>query len=82
MMQIGIPVMFGAQFSRYYFLLGAKVHYSFWNNYSQKGKYDIVVDDPELLAPYGLGIHDLNGQTNQKIQFRQPDVSIAAFIFD
>ena len=78
MMQIGIPVMFGAQFSRYYFLLGAKVHYSFWNNYSQKGKYDIVVEDPMYLEPYGMGIHDLNGQTNQKIQFRQPDVSIAA----
>ncbi len=78
MMQIGVPVMFGAQFSRYYFLLGAKVHYSFWSNYSQKGRYDIVVDDPGLLAPYGLGIHSLNGQTNQKIQFRQPDLSIAA----
>ena len=78
MMQIGVPVMFGAQFSRYYFLLGAKVHYSFWSNYSQKGNYDIVVDDPGLLAPYGLGIHALNGQTNQKIQFRQPDLSIAA----
>ena len=78
MLGIGIPVMFGAQFSRYYFLLGAKVHYELPMGYSQKGKYDIVVHDPNLLEPYGMGIHDLNGQTNQKIAFKQPDISIAA----
>ena len=50
-MQIGIPVMFGAQFNRFYFLVGAKVHYTFWNNYKQKGQYDIVVEDPALLEP-------------------------------
>ena len=78
MMQIGVPVMFGAQFSRYYFLVGAKVYYSLWNNYSQSGRYDIVVNDPMYVEPYGMGIHDLNGQTNQKIQLKQPDVSLAA----
>lgn len=79
-MQIGIPVMFGAQFNRFYFLVGAKVHYTFWNNYKQKGQYDIVVEDPALLEPYGRGIHDLNGETNQPIKFRQPDLSVAAEI--
>ena len=78
MMQIGVPVMFGAQFSRYYFLVGAKVYYSLWNTYSQSGRYDIVVTDPMYVEPYGMGIHELNGQTNQKIQFKQPDVSLAA----
>ena len=78
MFEIGVPVMFGAQFSRYYFLLGAKVHYGLPLGYKQKGLYDIVVDDPALLEPYGMGIHELNGQTGQKIQFRQPDVSVAA----
>ena len=78
MMQIGIPVMFGAQFSRYYFLVGAKVYYSLWNSYSQSGRYDITVTDPMYVEPYGMGIHELNGQTNQKIQFKQPDVSLAA----
>ena len=78
MMQIGVPVMFGAQFSRYYFLVGAKIYYSLWNNYSQSGRYDIVVNDPMYVEPYGMGIHDLNGQTNQKIQLKQPDVSLAA----
>ena len=40
MFEIGVPVMFGAQFSRYYFLLGAKVHYGLPLGYKQKGLYD------------------------------------------
>lgn len=78
MMQIGVPIMFGAQFSRYYFLVGAKIYYSLWNSYSQSGRYDITVTDPMYLEPYGMGIQELNGQTNQKIQFKQPDVNLAA----
>ncbi|MBR4564614.1 MAG: OmpA family protein [Paludibacteraceae bacterium] len=78
MFEIGVPVMFGAQFDRYYFLLGAKIHYGIPLGYSQKGRYDIIVNDPSLLEPYGMGIHDINGQTNAKIQFAQPDVSLAA----
>ena len=78
LMQVGVPIMFGAQFNRYYFLLGAKVGYSIWGNYKHKGQYDIVVDDPMLLEPYGMGIHSLNGQTDQAIKFKQPEVSLAA----
>ena len=78
MMQVGLPVMFGAQFKDFYFLLGAKIHYAFMCPYTQKGKYDIVVEDPAFLEPYGMGIHELNGTTNQKIKFRQPDISLAA----
>ena len=78
MLGIGVPVMFGAQFSRYYFLLGAKVHYGLPMGYSSKGQYDIVVNDPALLEPYGLGIYNLNGKTDQKMVFRQPEVSVAA----
>ena len=79
MLEVGLPVMFGAQFSRYYFLLGAKVHYGVPMGYSQKGKYDIVVDDPGLLEPYGMGIYGLKDvPTNQPMKFRQPDLSIAA----
>ncbi|MBQ3672894.1 MAG: OmpA family protein [Paludibacteraceae bacterium] len=80
MLGLGVPVMFGAQFSRYYFLLGAKIHYGLPMGYSQKGQYDIIVDDPALLEPYGLGIHSLNGQTNQPIKFKQPEISLAAEI--
>ena len=78
MMQIGVPVMFGAQFDRYYFLLGAKIGYSLWSNYKQSGLYDIVVEDPALIDPYGMGIHELNGNTGSQIVFRQPEVSVAA----
>ena len=76
--QVGIPVMFGAQFNRYYFLAGVKVHDSALGNYSQKGRYDVVVNDPALLEPYGMGIYDLNGLTGQPIKFKQPDISVAA----
>ncbi len=80
MLEIGLPLMFGAQFSRYYFLLGAKVYYGLPMGYSHKGMYDIVVNDPAMLEPYGMGIHELNGQTDRKISFKQPDVSLAAEI--
>ncbi len=80
MLEIGIPVMFGAQFSRYYFLLGAKVHYGLPLGYSHKGQYDITVNDPALIEPYGMGIYDLNGETNQKMAFKPLDVSVAAEI--
>lgn len=78
LMQVGVPVMFGAQFSRYYFLLGAKIHYSIAAPYSQKGKYDVTVDDPAFIDPYGMGIYELNKTTNKAIKFNQPDVSVAA----
>ena len=80
MLEIGIPVMFGGQFDRYYFLLGAKIHYGLPMGYSQKGMYDITVNDPALVEPYGMGIYELNGQTNQAIKFNPLDVSLAAEI--
>ena len=78
MMQLGVPLMLGAQFNKFYFLLGVKAHYSIWGNYSQKGKYDIVVTDPALLEPYGRGIHELSGETDKPIKFRQPELNVAA----
>jgi len=78
LMQLGVPLMLGAQFSRYYFLLGAKVGVSLWGNYSQKGQYDIVVTDPAFIDPYGRGIHAISGETEQPIKFRQPELSLAA----
>ena len=75
---IGVPVMFGAQFNRYFFLLGAKLHYELPMGYSHKGQYDITVNDPALLEPYGMGIYDLNVPTNTKMQFKPIDLSIAA----
>ena len=45
---IGLPVMFGAQFDRYFFMVGAKVGYGLFGNYSQRGQYDITVQDEVL----------------------------------
>lgn len=74
---VGIPLMFGAQFNRFYFLIGPKVCYGFTlGNYSQKGQYDITVNDPSLLEPYGMGIHDLPSASSEQapIKFSAPDV--------
>ena len=79
-MQIGLPIMFGAQYNIMYFLAGVKVGYTFFGKYKQSGQYDITVNDPGLLEPYGMGIHELNGQTNQPIKFAQPELSLAAEI--
>ncbi len=77
---IGIPVMFGAQFSRYWFMLGAKVGYGLFGNYRQKGQFDIVVDDKAFLEQYGLGTYDIPAKAadQYKLAFRQPSVSLCA----
>lgn len=80
MLEIGLPLMFGAQFDKIYFLLGAKVHYGLPMGYSQKGQYDVTVKDPAFIDPYGMGIYDLNGQTKQPMVFKPVDISAAAEI--
>lgn len=77
---IGLPVMFGAQFSRYFFMVGAKVGYGLFGNYSQRGQYDITVLDDEILDPYGMGIVDVPqaAADNRKLSMRQPSVSLCA----
>ncbi len=75
---LGLPIMFGAQFSRYYFMVGAKVGYGLFGTYTQKGRYDITVNDEDLLEPYGLGIYDVPAASNHKLQMKQPSVSICA----
>lgn len=77
---IGLPVMFGAQFDRYFFMVGAKVGYGLFGNYSQRGQYDITVQDEEILEPYGMGIVDVPqaAADNRKLNMRQPSVSICA----
>lgn len=77
---IGLPIMFGAQFSRYYFMLGAKVGYGLFGTYKQKGQYDIVVEDDALMSQYGLGIHGVpnEAQDQYKLSFKQPNVSLCA----
>ena len=77
---VGLPILFGAQFSRYYFMAGAKVGYGVFGNYKQHGQYDIVVKDDALLEPYGLGIHDVPKIANDeyKLSLQQPSLSLCA----
>ena len=77
---IGLPIMFGAQFDRYFFMLGAKVGYGIFGTYSQRGRYDITVQDAEILEPYGMGIVDVPAAAadNHRLSFRQPDLSLCA----
>lgn len=77
---VGLPILFGAQFSRYYFMAGAKVGYGLFGNYSQRGQYDIVVKDDALRDPYGLGIYDVPtlAKDQHKLLLQQPSVSLCA----
>lgn len=76
---VSIPVMFGAQFSRYYFMLGARVGYGIFGKYGQHGRYDVTVNDDEYLKPYGMGIINNPAPANNgKLILRQPDVRLAA----
>lgn len=77
---ISIPVMFGAEFSRYYFMLGAKVGYGLLGTYKQSGQYDIVVDDNALLEQYGLGIFDVPTEAADKnrLAMKHPSLKLCA----
>ena len=75
---VSIPVMFGAQFSRYYFMLGARVGYGVFGTFNQKGRYDVTVLDEEYLKPYGMGIIDNPAPESKKLTLRQPDLRLAA----
>ncbi len=41
----GIPIMAGAQFSRYYFLAGLKLGFGLLSNYTHKGTFDVVAQE-------------------------------------
>lgn len=48
-LSVGLPVMFGAQFSRYYFLVGAKVNMGVLGMYSTKSPMKTYLVDPTLI---------------------------------
>lgn len=58
---VGLPVMFGAQFSRYYFLVGAKVNMGVWGGYSMRSPLTTYLEDPTL-------IDDLTNMPNHTLQ--------------
>lgn len=48
-LSVGLPVMFGAQFSRYYFLVGAKVNMGVLGMYSMKSPLKTYLVDPTII---------------------------------
>lgn len=48
-LSVGLPVMFGAQFNRYYFLIGAKVNMGMMGTYSMKSPLTTYMVDPTLI---------------------------------
>lgn len=53
MTTVGLPIRMGAQFKKFYFLLGAKVGYSFMGKYSAWGTYDVMAKDNLTGLPIG-----------------------------
>ncbi len=64
---VGVPVMFGGQFDRYYFAVGAKVGFNIIDAYSVKGVYDVIENNRltyDLLPKAAdQDIKDLKGKT-------------------
>lgn len=47
--QVMVPILFGGNFERYYFLAGAKVGYSFLGNYKQRGSLNTQVKEEAAI---------------------------------
>ena len=60
-LSVGIPVMFGGQWSRYYFLVGAKVHLGVLGMYNTRSDLHTFATDPTL-------IDDLENMPNHTFQ--------------
>lgn len=78
----GVPIMLGAQFNNFYFLVGAKAGYGIFANYSNYGDYDVTAYDPALAGEiggtnHGLGLHHVdkgNPAYKGKLALKQPDI--------
>lgn len=64
--QIMLPILFGGNFDRYYFLAGAKIGYAFMGNYRQKGTLTTSVTETAAVEDWvdafnvGLETNDVN----------------------
>ena len=47
---VGVPIMLGGQFDRYYFAVGAKVGFNIIDSYSSKGVMDVVEEDSRYAS--------------------------------
>lgn len=73
---VNLPITLGAQFDRYFFMLGAKVGYGFPFSYRAKGAYDLTLQDEALYAPLSIGNYAI--QDKGQLKLRQPNVALLA----
>ncbi len=63
-LSLNIPIMFGAQFNKFYFLVGAKAGLGLMGNYSMKSDVTTKIIDPMLIDEMGnMPTHGLGTQT-------------------
>lgn len=84
---VGLPILLGAQFGRYFFMAGARVGLGVLGNWKNNMKYDVTATDPMLIDPLGgddnLGLKEYEVAKgtpgyNGKLKLKQPELSILA----
>lgn len=82
---VGIPILLGAQFGRYFFMAGARVGLGVFGNWKNSGRYDVTATDPTLIDPLGgdpnLGLQEYEVQKgtqgfNGKLNLKQPELAV------
>ena len=82
---VGLPILLGAQFGRYFFMAGARVGVGVFGNWKNSMKYDVTATDPTLIDPLGgdpsLGLQEYEvakgtAGYNGKLKLKQPELAI------
>lgn len=80
-LSVNVPIMFGGQFSRYYFQVGAKAGVALWGGYTSKSDITMTAKDREIIDVIGsVGSHNLctqKGKTSGPLKF-DLDVTVSA----
>ncbi|MBR3565984.1 MAG: OmpA family protein [Paludibacteraceae bacterium] len=82
-MHVGVPVMVGAQLSRYFLMVGVRAGYNLVGNATTSGEIDVTAWDPQLISQIGnnkgLGLTNYTLDKNKhKLDLKQPELSILA----
>ena len=80
---VGVPVLIGAQFDRYFFMVGARAGYNILGNATTFGNYDVTAYDPQLIQTLGnnqqLGLQTYSlDKHKHKLDLKQPELSVLA----
>lgn len=83
LMHVGIPILVGMQFDRWFFMVGARGGYNLTANATTKGDYDVTAFDKTLIQTLGndpaLGLQTYQlDPSKHKIALKQPEVSVLA----